>query len=71
MRKILLGALAVGLLGPVASQAGDLEVDEDLRAGGQLISTATSGPPLAVSSTDWVEGLDADRLDGFQASDFA
>ncbi len=36
-----------------------------------LISTATSGPPLQVSSTGLVVNLNADMVDGMHASDFA
>ena len=46
-------------------------VGGDVRTDGQLISTATSGAPLAVSSSAVVTNLNADRLDGFEASAFS
>lgn len=43
----------------------------DVQASGKLVSTALAGPPLQVASSERVDGLNADLLDGFQASDFA
>ncbi len=45
--------------------AGDLRVD------GKLVSEAASGPPLEVASSERVDNLNADRLDGFDAAAFA
>ena len=57
-------ALAAALFAsPLA--AGDLVVD------GKLVSTTTSGPPLAVASTEVVPNLNADMVDGFHASELA
>jgi len=56
--------LFVGLVvaGIGFASAGDIETD------GKVVSTATSGPPLAVSSTDMVDNLNADQLDGLEGS---
>ncbi len=64
-RHVLLAAvLACTVLSPAV--AGDLWVD------GTFISTAPPGvPPLGLSSTSWVENLNADLLDGLEASAFA
>lgn len=43
----------------------------DIRASGKLISGTASGPPLEVASPERVDNLNADRLDGFDATDFA
>lgn len=62
-------ALLVTLLSfsiAATSFAGDVQTD------GQLISTVASGtPPLAVTSTDLVDNLNADQLDGLEATAFA
>jgi len=50
---------------PSPAAAGDLRVD------GKLISDAASGPPLAVTSSERVDNLNADQLDGFDATAFA
>lgn len=65
-----LPAYAAGLLlalstAPSPASAGDV------RASGKLISGAATGPPIEVASSERVEGLNADRLDGFDAADFA
>jgi hypothetical protein len=47
-------------------QAGDIRTD------GKLVSTVDPGtPPLEVLSPTWIENLNADRLDGADASAFA
>lgn len=51
--------------------AHQLDVNGDIAASGQLVSTAASGAPLVVSSSDLVTGLNADQLDGFDASAFS
>ena len=43
----------------------------DIRTDAQLISTATSGPPLSVQSSVRVPNLNADLLDGLHASTFS
>lgn len=61
---IAVGALmAVMLIGAGVASAGDIETD------GKVVSTATSGPPLAVSSMEMVDNLNADQLDGLEGSD--
>jgi hypothetical protein len=45
--------------------ANDIEVD------GKLVSRATTGAPLEVSSTTRVDNLNADQLDGKDATEFA
>lgn len=64
IRAIHVVALAAALTMPIAL-AGDLEVD------GKLISTASTGSPIEVSSSQLVTGLNADLLDGLSASDLA
>lgn len=64
-RNALVIAFAAALSVPGASWAGDLSVQ------GKLISTAAAGPPLGVVSTALVNGLNADRVDGIDAADFA
>ena len=54
-----------------SSPASRLHVVGDVRADGQLISTAASGAPLLVSSSTRVAGLNADLLDGVDASAFS
>lgn len=62
--KCILAVLVAALLGsPLA--AGDLVVD------GKLVSTATSGPPLTVASTEMVPNLNADMVDGLHAGELA
>lgn len=58
-------ALAVAVLSGTAAGAGDIQTD------GALVSTATSGPPLVVSSSDLVANLNADTVDGLHATDLA
>ncbi len=58
-RRIALCASYLLLSVPVA--VGDVQTD------GKLVSTAATGPPLAVSSSEKVENLNADRLDGMEA----
>jgi hypothetical protein len=63
-RALLAEALVVAALRPAA--AGDLVVD------GSFVSTVPTGtPPLSVASTTPVENLNADLLDGLDASAFA
>lgn len=67
-RKII-----VLLLGFVLCQshAQNEESGAELRIQGQFVSTTTTVPPLAVSSSDTVGNLSADKLDGFDVGDFA
>ncbi|MFT5052077.1 MAG: hypothetical protein ACI8QZ_003509 [Chlamydiales bacterium] len=46
-------------------------VGGDIRTDGQLVSTAGSGAPLSVASSDLVSNLNADQLDGFDAAAFS
>ena len=62
-----LGDVGIGTTQPGAK----LEVVGDVLAAGQLISSANSGPPLEVSSNALVKDLNADRLDGLEASAFS
>jgi hypothetical protein len=63
-RALAAAALVLAALRPAA--AGDLQVD------GSFVSTAPTGtPPLSVVSTTRVDGLNADLLDGLDASAFA
>jgi hypothetical protein len=48
-----------------------LDVVGDVRSSGQLISTEAALAPLQVSSSALVSGLNADQLDGLEASDFS
>lgn len=67
---ITVGALvAMVLTGASGLWAGDIHTDGNVESDGQLVSTATSGPPLAVSSTEMVDNLNADQLDGLEGSD--
>jgi hypothetical protein len=65
----------VSLLTPVlaAAQGGprSIAASGDIASGGKLVSTTTSGPPLEVSSSEQVVGLNADLLDGLHAGSFA
>lgn len=68
----LLALLA--LLAPAAGGQGppnSLATSGDIESGGKLVSTTTSGPPLQVSSSVQVGGLNADLLDGLHAASFA
>lgn len=61
---LLAAALALASLQPAA--AGDIRID------GSFVSTAPTGtPPLSVASTTRVDGLNADLLDGLDASAFS
>lgn len=62
VRVLQLASLA-GLLVVRAATGGDVKID------GKFISTASSGPPIEVSSSDLVTGLNADLLDGLSASE--
>lgn len=57
--------LACALAGPSPSGAGDLVVD------GKLGSSAPTGSPLAVASSEVAVHLNVDRVDGFDAASFA
>ena len=57
--------LGLAIVGISAALAGNVEVD------GQFVSTAPSGPPMEVSSSDLVTGFNADKLDGMDAAAFA
>ena len=63
----IVGTLRIAGLAGLAvirvAYGGDVEID------GKFISTASSGPPIEVSSSDLVTGLNADLLDGLSASD--
>lgn len=62
---VLLLVLACSLWGPAGVEAGDLQTD------GRLVSTVAPGtPPLAVSSSDKVDNLNADLIDGFDSASF-
>ncbi len=61
------GQVGIGTLTPGAK----LDVAGDVRSSGRLISTALTGPPLSVASDEWVFNLNADKLDGVDASDFS
>lgn len=61
------GNVGVGTTSP----GEKLDVAGDVRASGQLVSTAPSGAPLVVSSTSVVTNLNADRLDGLDAAAFS
>lgn len=55
-----------------AAPGEKLDVDGSVRTTGRFVSTqATGTPPLSVSSTTLVSGLNADMLDGNHAADFA
>ena len=62
---IVVACLSIASLTTPPASAGDLRVD------GKLVSEAASGPPLEVASSERVDNLNADRLDGFDATDFA
>ena len=62
------GFVGVGTLSP-ASQLD--VVGGDIRTDARLVSTASSGPPLAVSSSAKVANLNADQLDGLDSSAFS
>ena len=49
---------------PSVMSGGDIETD------GKFISTDSTNPPMAVSSTALVSNLNADLVDGYDASDF-
>jgi len=67
MRPLPIAAafLLIVSLQPSPASAGDIQ------ASGKLISGAASGPPLEVASSERVDNLNADQLDGFDATDFA
>jgi len=68
MSSLVPGNVGIGVITP----GEKLDVDGSVRAAGQIIAGAAPGtPPLAVSSTALVAGLNADRLDGRQATSFA
>ena len=58
---VLLGVLLV----PTVGLVGDIVTD------GKFKSTVSTGAPLEVASPDMVVNLNADRVDGLEASDFA
>lgn len=62
-RVSALSLVALVVVGPGLSSAGDVVVDS------RLVSTATSVPPLEVSSSELVTNLNADQLDGMQGLD--
>lgn len=65
-------AIPLALLYASASWAQSIQTDGDVETDGQLISNAPEGtPPLAVSSTTVVPGLNADQVDGLEAAAFA
>lgn len=71
-RRILAAGLAAILSTAGIAAGGDIKADGNVRAEGQLVSTVATGtPPLAVSSTTKVSKLNADRVDGMEASEFA
>jgi hypothetical protein len=51
-------------LNPCVTSGGDITTD------GKFISTESTNPPIAVSSAALVSNLNADQVDGFDASDF-
>jgi len=61
------GQVGMGTTAPGAK----LDVVGSVRASGQLISSAVAAPPFLVASSQRVDQLNADLLDGFQASDFS
>lgn len=64
--RCLAAACWLALLVSAPALAGDLQVD------GSFVTTVPTGtPPLAVASTTRVDGLNADLLDGLDASAFA
>lgn len=67
----VVAALALAWALPqVALAQGGIRSSGDVETEGRLISTAPSGPPLAVVSDEVVDNLNADLLDGFDAADF-
>jgi hypothetical protein len=65
MRAIILGISSTLVLSATVAWSQNLRVD------GKLISTTPSGAPLEVASTAKVANLNADLLDGLDASSFA
>lgn len=61
----ILLALSAAVLPGTPAAAGDIQTD------GAFVSTATSGPPLVVSSSDLVTNLNADMVDGLHSADLA
>lgn len=61
------GNVGIGTAAPGAK----LDVSGSVRSSGQLISTAAAGAPLAVSSSTLVPNLNADKVDGLDASAFS
>lgn len=61
------GNVGLGTLAP----GERLDVAGNARVSGQLVSTAPTGAPLAVASSELVTNLNADLVDGLSASSFA
>jgi hypothetical protein len=67
---VLVLILAVAVASPAQPQS--LRTDGNIETDAQLVSkVATGTPPLAVSSSTRVAGLNADRVDGLEGTDLA
>jgi len=64
-------AFVMAMLIAPGAWAQSIQTDGNIETDGQLVSKATSGPPLEVSSGVKVENLNADTLDGLDSFFFA
>jgi hypothetical protein len=65
--NILGGRVGIGTLTPDSK----LDVTGNIRLTGQLAAQIPTGPPLEVVSSDRVDNLNVDLLDGFSSEDFS